>query len=52
MEVRKRGKFWAMYDDKGKMVCLAIYRKGALEIIRRLKDERGKDNVFKIEHYR
>ena len=52
MEVRKRGKFWVMCDDKGKLVCLAIYRRGALELIRRLKDERGKDNVYKMEKYR
>jgi hypothetical protein len=30
------GRFWAVYDDQ-ELVCVCVYRRGALEVIRRLE---------------
>ena len=32
----KRGRFWAVTDAAGRLVCLAVYKKGAEEVLRRL----------------
>jgi hypothetical protein len=34
-EITKRGKFWAVLD-KGELVAVVVYKKGAVEIVRRL----------------
>jgi len=36
MEIVRRGRFWAVHDGAGQLVCLAVYRKGAQEVVRRL----------------
>ena len=36
MEVKKHGRNWAVYDGKGELVCVAVYKKGAFEVARRL----------------
>jgi hypothetical protein len=36
MTIRKYGRYWAVYDAAGVLVCLTVYRKGALEVVRRL----------------
>ncbi len=36
MEITRRGRFWAVHDGAGQLVCLAVYRKGAREVVRRL----------------
>jgi hypothetical protein len=35
-EYEKRGRFWAVTDAAGRLVCLAVYKKGAQEVLRRL----------------
>ncbi len=30
------GRFWAVYDPAGSLVCVTVYKKGAAEVIRRL----------------
>ena len=40
MVVKKYGKFWAVYDADGSLICLCVYKKGALEVIRRLQQQR------------
>ena len=30
------GRFHALYDPDGKLVCVTVYRKGAVEVVRRL----------------
>jgi hypothetical protein len=35
--VRCYGRFWAVYDADGALVCVAVYRKGAVEVARRLR---------------
>jgi len=38
MSIRKHGgRYWALYDDAGELVCVCVYRKGAAEVLRRLQ---------------
>ena len=37
MRLTRYGRFWAVYDRAGVLVCVCVYRKGALEVIRRLQ---------------
>jgi len=37
MVVKKYGKFWAVYDADGSLICVTVYKKGALEVLRRLQ---------------
>ena len=34
--VQRRGRFWAVLDAAEGLVCLTVYKRGALEVIRRL----------------
>jgi hypothetical protein len=34
--VRRYGRFWGVYDADGALVCVAVYKKGAVEVARRL----------------
>lgn len=38
IEKWKSGKFFALYDDNNTLVAVTVYRRGALEIKRRLQD--------------
>ena len=37
MTITKWGRFFALYDEAGALICVTVYRKGAREVIRRLK---------------
>ncbi len=37
MTIRKQGRYWAVLDANGALVCLCVYRKGAAEVVRRLQ---------------
>jgi hypothetical protein len=37
MSIRKYGRYWAVIDAEGTLVCLCVYLKGAVEVIRRLQ---------------
>jgi hypothetical protein len=37
MAIRKYGRYWALYDDTGELVCICLYKKGAAEVRRRLQ---------------
>ncbi len=37
--IEKRGRHWAIIETDGTLVCLTVYRRGAVEVIRRLKGE-------------
>jgi len=37
MKIRKYGRYWALYDDAGELVCICLYKKGAAEVLRRLQ---------------
>lgn len=34
--VQRRGRFWAVLDAAEDLVCLTVYKRGALEVVRRL----------------
>lgn len=34
----KGTKHWAIYDNAGKLICVAVYKKGAEEVVRRLME--------------
>lgn len=36
-EVRRYGRHWEVRDPSGEVVCLTVYRRGAAEVVRRLK---------------
>ena len=36
MKVLRRGRFWAVHDGAGQLVCLTVFKKGAAEVVRRL----------------
>jgi hypothetical protein len=33
---QKKSRWWEVRDEAGELVCLAVYRKGAREVVRRL----------------
>jgi hypothetical protein len=36
MTITRYGRYWAVYDAHGTLVCICLYKKGALEVVRRL----------------
>jgi len=36
MSIRKYGRYWAVIDTDGTLVCLCVYKRGAAEVVRRL----------------
>ena len=36
--IERRGRFWAVMDG-ATLVCIAVYRKGAREVVRRLQQQ-------------
>lgn len=41
MEIKKYGfRNWALYDDNGELVCVTVYKRGALEVARRLDEDK------------
>jgi hypothetical protein len=38
MSIEKYGKFWAVYENEA-LICVTVYKKGALEVMRRLRKE-------------
>ena len=34
--VQRRGRFWAVLDAAESLVCLTVYKRGAVEVVRRL----------------
>lgn len=43
MTIRKYGeRFWAVYDQAGELICVTVYKKGAMEVVRRLTTALGR----------
>ncbi|MFA6433732.1 MAG: hypothetical protein WCW52_03470 [Elusimicrobiales bacterium] len=42
MRLERRGRHWAVYADDGALICLAVYKKGAQEVLRRLEKKRSR----------
>ena len=38
MEIRNYGRYFAVYE-KDELVCVCLYKKGATEVVRRLKEK-------------
>ena len=36
MKIEKRGRYWAVLDAAGELVCLTVYKRDAVEVVRRL----------------
>lgn len=34
--VQRRGRFWAILDATQTLICITVYKRGALEVVRRL----------------
>ncbi len=34
--ITRRGRFWVVKDPEDSLVCVTVYKKGALEVVRRL----------------
>ena len=39
MVIRKYGRYWAVYDAAGVLICVCMYRKGAQEVVRLLQEK-------------
>jgi len=39
MSIQRYGRFWAVFDDAGLLVCVTVYLKGAREVVRRLTNK-------------
>jgi hypothetical protein len=37
MSIRKYGRYWALYEDAGVLICVCLYKKGPQEVLRRLQ---------------
>lgn len=35
-KIKRRGKFWEVLDAAGELVCMTVYKRGAMEVVRRL----------------
>jgi hypothetical protein len=35
-QIARRGRFWEVRDAAGDLICLTAYKKGAVEVVRRL----------------
>jgi hypothetical protein len=46
IEKYKGGRNWGLYDEKGALIAVIVYKKGASEVMRRLleKQEEGNKN--------
>jgi len=37
MTITRYGRYWAIYDASGMLVCICLYKKGAQEVVKRLQ---------------
>ncbi len=38
MSIRTYGRYWAVYDAQGVLICVTVYKKGAEAVVRRLQE--------------
>lgn len=48
MRLEKYDRYWAVYDAHEELVCVTVYKKGALEVIKRLSEKGGDNYVSEI----
>jgi hypothetical protein len=34
--IKRRFRYWEVIDPRGELVCLTVYKRGAVEVVRRL----------------
>jgi len=41
MRIKRYGntRYWALYDVDGSLICLCVYKRGAMEVLRRLQSK-------------
>ena len=39
--IRPRNRFWELSDELGNLICLTVYKRGAVEVARRLSSKSG-----------
>ena len=49
LTLQKYGRFWAVYDQ-GTLVVVTVYRKGALEVMRRLAPQPSQHTAEEVRH--
>ncbi len=37
MTIEKYGRYWKVIDVEGALICMTVYKRGALEVVRRLQ---------------
>ena len=37
MTIERHGRYWKVIDTSGALVCICVYKRGALEVVRRLQ---------------
>jgi hypothetical protein len=37
MVIEKHGRYWKVVDAEGALVCLTVYKKGAVEVVKRVQ---------------
>jgi len=37
MSIENYGRFWAIYDQNRELICVTVYKKGAIEVMKRLE---------------
>jgi hypothetical protein len=37
MTIKRYGRHWAVYDEQGALIAVTVYKNGALEVLRRLR---------------
>jgi hypothetical protein len=43
MTITRYGRYWAVLDADGSLICLCVYKRGALEVLRRLQAMKQKE---------
>lgn len=38
MKIEKYGRNWAVLDENQDLICITVYKKGALEVVKRFTD--------------
>ena len=52
MSIKRYGRYWAVYDETGALVAVCVYRKGAMEVVRRLRRlTEGEAREVESQHY-
>ncbi len=37
MTIERHGRYWKVIDAEGALICMTVYKRGALEVVRRLQ---------------